>query len=532
MAFLRKTLALGPDRRGQLPVPLEEVRLRPSLLDDLQQAMFVEALGAEHVSLMAEDRVRHAGGKSTADLYRRRSGDALAAPDAVLSPASNDEVQKILQICVREGIAVVPFGGGTSVVGGVEPVRSASGGHRGTAVVALDLGRMATMLDFDPINRLATFQAGIRGPAIEAALAARGFTLGHLPQSHQQASLGGYLATRSAGQASTGYGRSDQLVRRLRLEAPRGSLELGGFAPATAAGPDLLGTVVGSEGTLGVITEATMAVVPRPERKRYGTWAFPDFERGAEALRRLVHSGITLPAVARLSDRDETESTLRLAGGAKVAGLRAYLALRGIRRPALALFVWEGESRATATARRKGAALLRAAGGVYLTAAPAQSWDEGRFHAPYLRDQLLNIGVLAETLETATSWDRLPALHHAVRQAIHDAISAGGQTGWVQAHVSHVYAGGASLYFTFLAGQEKDPLQQLQRIKAAASKAIVTERATITHHHAVGIDHAPYLAAEIGDLGVDVLRGIKAALDPTGIMNPGKLIPAMEEDQK
>ncbi|MBQ1444520.1 MAG: FAD-binding oxidoreductase [Renibacterium sp.] len=531
-AFLRTALELDSVARDHLPVRLDQVSLPESSLDESRLALFRDALGAEHVSTAAADRVLHAGGKSTPDLYRRRTGNAQAAPDAVLSPGSDQEIRKILEICVREHIAVTPFGGGTSVVGGVEPIRSAPNGQTFTAAVALDLGRMAQLLELDPVNRLATFQTGIRGPAIEAALAAHGFTLGHLPQSHQQATLGGYLATRSAGQASTGYGRSDALVRRLSLESPRGTLDLGGFAPATAAGPDLRSIVVGSEGTLGVITKATMAIVPQPEHKRHGAWAFADFESGTEALRALVQAGIPLPAVARLSDREETESTLRLAGGAKIAALRKYLALRGMPQPALALFVWEGGKAATAAARRQCAKLLRAAGAVYLSSAPATSWEHGRFSAPYLRDRLLDIGVLVETLETATSWDRLPALHEAVNQAILGAISDGGKSGWSQAHVSHVYPGGASLYFTFLAGQESDPLQQLQRIKAAASEAIVKERATITHHHAIGTDHAPYLAAEIGPLGVDVLRSIKAALDPTGIMNPGKLIPAMEEDQK
>lgn len=532
LEFLRKTLQLRSVERSWLPVPLDAVRLQASTLDERQIDLFSALLGRENVSTARADRVLHAGGKSTPDLYRRRTGDALGAPDAVLHPGSNDDVQGILALCAAEQIAVIPFGGGTSVVGGVEPLRSSPDGPAFNAAVTVDLGRMNAMVDIDPINRLASFQAGIRGPAIEAALSAHGFTLGHLPQSHQQATLGGYVATRSAGQASTGYGRSDELVRKLRLESPRGMLAVGGQAPASAAGPDLLGTVIGSEGTLGVITEATMAIVPKPEFRRYGAWAFASFEAGAAALRSVIQAGFAPPTVARLSDAEETESTLRLAGGGKISALRRYLAIRGMKQPALALFVWEGEQRPTAVARQKCAALLRAAGGVYITAAPALSWDKGRFGAPYLRDELLNRGILAETLETATSWSHLPALHRAVASAIHAAIADGGKTGWVQAHISHLYPDGASLYFTFLAGQESDPLQQLHRIKSAASEAIVAERATITHHHAVGTEHAPYLVAEIGELGVDVLRGIKTALDPSGIMNPGKLIPAMTEDRK
>lgn len=519
--FLRRTLGLSSVEPAHPPVHWPDVRVGPVGVDDEVLAELRAVCGAEHVSTDATERILHSGGKSTPDLLRRRGGDALDAPDAVVFPGSSEEVRELLTLCVRRLLAVVPFGGGTSVVGGVEPVRGPFAG-----IITLDLRRMNRLLHIDPLSRTATLEAGIRGPAIEAALAPHGFTLGHFPQSHQEATLGGYVATRSAGQASTGYGRSDDLVKQVHLETPAGPLDVGGHAPATAAGPRLVEVVVGSEGTLGVITSATVKISPAPVAKAYGSWSFPSFAAGADALRRLCQDGVRgdMPHVCRLSDSDETASTLQL-GGRKTAALSRYLAARRQNTPALALFVWEGDSRETRARKRRSARILRHAGGVPLGPMPAKAWEHGRFSGPYLRDELLTRGVYVETLETATMWSRLDDTYREVRRAILAALGESGGAGYVHTHLSHVYSDGASLYFTFLAGLEEDGLAQNARVKAAASRAIVAAGATITHHHAVGTDHAPYLAAEIGELGVRVLGSIKGELDPHGIMNPGKLLP-------
>ncbi|SEE98718.1 alkyldihydroxyacetonephosphate synthase [Arthrobacter alpinus] len=521
LAFLQRTLGLASVARDHSPVDLADVRVGPSTLSPELLAELGAITGPEHVSTEAAERILHAGGKSTPDLLRRRSGDALNAPDAVVFPGTSAEVGKLLALCVRRRLAVVAFGGGTSVVGGVEPLRG-----RFDGVITLDMRRMDRLLRLDPLSRTATFEAGIRGPAIEAALAPHGLTLGHFPQSHQEATLGGYMATRSAGQASTGYGRSDDLVKQVHLETPAGPFDAGSLAPGTAAGPKLLDVMVGSEGTLGVITSATVKVSPAPADKAYGAWSFPSFEAGAEAMRKLRHDGARgdMPHVCRLSDTDETASTFKL-GGWKTGALQRYLGLRGQGTSALALFVWEGERRAIRARRRRSARILRRAGGIPLGPLPGKSWEHGRFSGPYLRDELLTRGVYVETLETAATWSRLEDTYSSVRQAILDSLGEHGATAYVQTHVSHVYSDGASLYFTFLSGLEADGLAQNARVKEAASRAIVAAGATITHHHAVGTDHARYLGPEIGELGVKVLAGIKATLDPAGIMNPGKLIP-------
>lgn len=481
--------------------------LTPSRLDDDDLAAFAASVGAGHATRDDAARALHLGGKSTPDLLRRRLDDLQAAPDAVVSSASHDEVAAVIGTCRDRGIAVVPFGGGTSVVGGVDPE---TGPHR--AVIALDLSRTAALLDLDETSLLATFGAGTTGPQAEELLSARGLTLGHFPQSYEYASLGGYAATRSSGQASRGYGRFDDLVHALRVAAPAGELRLG-TAPASAAGPDLRQLVLGSEGAFGVITEVTVRVRPIPPATAYGAWTFPDFESGAAAFREATQRGIR-PTVLRLSDAAETR--VNAAMGGHLSRMRGCLAIA----------TFEGSTSAEARAAHDA---LDAVFSRHAAASrgedPARSWERGRFAAPALRDALMDIGVLAETLETATTWAQLPALKRAVTDALATTLEAGGTKPIVMCHISHVYPAGASLYFTVVAALADDPQTQWREAKDAASRAIGTAHGTITHHHAVGRDHRPYLEAEVGTLGIDILRAVKATLDPTGIMNPGALVP-------
>ena len=496
------------------PVALAEVSLSPSALSQELRSR-LEAIAP--VTDDREARIAHARGKSYRDLIRIRTGDASGAPDAVVLPTSPGQVEALLELCAQEGIAVVPFGGGTSVVGGVEPLRG-----RFEAVIALDLSGLDRLIHLDPISHTATLQPGLKGPQAEALLAERGYTLGHFPQSYELATIGGYAATRSAGQASTGYGRSDELVVALTVATPAGVLQLG-RAPRSAAGPDLRQLILGSEGAFGVITDVTMSIRPIPETKRYEAWFFPTFAAGLEALRHLEQERLA-PEVSRLSDEDETEANLALSGhGGGVAGL--YLKARRAR--AMAIFGWEGSPELVAARRRLGLKIIRKAGGVAAGTRAGSAWEAGRFGAPYLRDDLLDAGVLVETLETAASWRLLPRVREGVRQAVTQELAGASGDGpvLVGCHVSHLYPAGASLYFTVLApAAAKDPIGQWDAAKRAATAAIVAAGATVTHHHAVGIDHAPWLSAEIGDLGVEVLRAVKDRLDPAGVLNPGKLL--------
>jgi alkyldihydroxyacetonephosphate synthase len=474
----------------------------------------------EEASTDRLDRIRHAAGKSYPDLLRIRSGDASGAPDGVLYPESHDEVARLLAVCASEGVAVVPFGGGTSVVGGVEALRGPF-----EAVVAMDLERLDS-LTTDRTSLMGVFGAGLRGPHAETRLAARGLTLGHFPQSFEFATIGGYAATRSAGQASTGYGRFDKLVLGLRAATPAGEVVVEPF-PGTAAGPSLRELFVGSEGAFGVITEVTLALRPFPEERRYEGWSFKSFSDGIEAFRVLAQAHAA-PDVARLSDEDETQMALAMSSsGSLVERIgKGYLRARGHDGGCIVIAGYEGTPDDVARRARAGASLLRAAGGLSLGRRPGESWLRSRYHGPYLRDALLDRGVMVETLETAASWTRLRELHDAVAGALRQALAQRGTPPLVGAHVSHVYASGASLYFTWIARREIGAeLDQWRAAKSAAMDAILEHGGTITHHHAVGQDHAPYLSREVGETGVAALRAVKERLDPPGIMNPGKLLP-------
>ena len=504
--------ALGVEVSAAPELQPEQVQLRPSALTPEDLTALAGIVGDEYCRTPDQDRLLHAGGKSTLDLLRRKDTGVQDAPDAVLLPGGPDgeqAVAAILRYCSEHRIAVVPFGGGTSVVGGLDPL---TGGMR--AVVALDLRRFDQLIELDAVSGQAVLGAGLTGPAAERLLGEHGFSLGHFPQSFEYATLGGYAATRSSGQDSAGYGRFNDMVRGLRMITPVGTLDLG-RAPESAAGPDLRQLLIGSEGTFGVITQVRLRVHRVPDAVRYEAWSFPDFATGAAALRAVTQNA-TGPTVIRLSDEVETGinlATTEAIGGAQIAS------------GCLAITVFEG-TRAHAESRHaETSALLAAHGGTSLGEEPAQSWERGRFGAPYLRDSLLAAGALCETLETATDWSNVPTLKAAVTQALTDALAESGTPALVMCHISHVYPTGASLYFTIVAGQRGNPIEQWRTAKKAASNAIVAVGATITHHHAVGADHRPWMRDEVGDLGVQVLRAVKATLDPAGILNPGKLIP-------
>jgi alkyldihydroxyacetonephosphate synthase len=480
----------------------------------------VEAVNAASVLVAPEQRVRRAAGRSYPDLIRLRSGRVGGVPDAVVMPGTPEQVSALLEICSREKIAVVPFGGGTSVVGGVDPV---AGPHE--RVIALDLRRMRTV-EIDRISLTATLGPGLRGPEAEGAVRAQGLTIGHYPQSFEYATIGGFAATRSAGQASSGYGRFDEIVTSLAMVTPAGELRTRA-TPHTAAGPSLRELALGSEGVLGAITEVTVRVRPAPEARRYEAWMAPDFASGRELIRSLAQAD-ALPDVTRLSDEAETRVSLGLAGtsGFKRALLGAYLGLRRRRGGCLVICGWEGERESVDRRRALSARLLRRGGGAALGEAPGRAWERSRFEGPYLRDELMDLGYLVETLETAHTWSRLERLYRAVGEALESALRAQGTPGIVICHLSHAYRDGASLYFTLIARSRRgEELAQWRAVKAAACEAIVAARGTITHHHAIGRDHAPYMPAEVGETGLEALRAIKRRLDPAGIMNPGKLLP-------
>lgn len=498
-------MLLGRVRRPEPAATLAEVQLAPSRLSDEDHAALSAAVGRANVDDTAEARIRHAGGRSTPDLLRRRAA-RQDAPDAVVSPADHDEVRACLDVAVARGIAVIPFGGGTSVVGALDPQR---GAHH--AVVSLDLRRLSGVVRLDVISGEAVLAAGTTGPEAEALLSAHGLELGHYPQSFRYATIGGFAAARSSGQNSAGNGRFDAMVTGIRVATPTGDIDLG-RSPGSAAGPDLIRVFLGSEGIFGVITEVRVRVHPIPRERVFESWSFPDFASGAEGLRRVAQQG-NGPTVIRLSDEAETAVSLAQVG--KIG--------KALSKGASVVTVYEGDG--IDERRARASVQLAAAGGISAGEGAAEDWLKGRFDGPYLRDSLLDAGVFCETLETATTWSNLQRLRSAVEGALKGGFADAGAKSYVMCHVSHIYPTGASLYFTVLAGIRSDPLGVWEPVKSRVNDAIIASGGTISHHHAVGRDHAPWLREEIGETGIRILAAIKRELDPAGVLNPGAVIP-------
>jgi len=516
--LLRDEVGIADEPRR--PVELEQVTLPAPVLGRAALRGLTEAVGAARVLTDHQVRVVHAAGKSYPDLVRQRAGAPESAPDAVVFPESHDQIATLLAACARMRVAVVPFGGGTTVVGGVAPLRG-----RHNTVISLDLRHLRGLIAVDRESLVVRVAAGTRGPALEAELAAHRLTLGHFPQSFEYVTIGGCAATRSAGQASNGYGRIDELVCGLRLAAPAGDLDLHA-QPASAAGPDLGHLIVGSEGTLGVITEVSLHVRPRPAQTHYEAVFFETFEQGAQALR-LVAQERRAPDIARLSDEEETRLTMAMAGDGGLKGKvgRGYIRARGYTGGCLGIFGWEGGDDDVRQRSGDSIALLRRAGGLPLGGSPGRAWALGRFAAGYIRDEMLSLGVMVDTVETAGLWSGLLALRDLVGAALRQSLGDRGTHPLVMCHISHLYESGASLYFTVIARQQDGhEIEQWHAAKAAATDAIIAGGGTLTHHHGVGRDHAAWLDQEIGRTGADLLRAAKSRLDPAGVMNPGKLV--------
>ena len=474
------------------------------------------------LSLDPRDRLAHCRGQGLPDVIRLRSGLIPALPDGVCRPADGDAVAAVLDECGRAGVRVIPWGGGTSVTGGVNVVAD------GQPVLVMELERMTGLTRLDTVSGLATFSPGTTGPAVEAALEEHGLTLGHFPQSWELSTVGGWVATRSAGQESLGYGRIEDMVAGLELVAPAGRLRLPA-RPASAAGPDLRQLVLGSEGRLGVITEATLRVRARPATTTVEGALLPGLEAGLAAVRELVVSGVPL-TLLRLSDASETQMAMAigLAASAGAGLVRRYLALRGLGEEAcLLLYGSSGERASVRDVLHCGRATVRGHRGVVLGPRPGRHWLRDRFRHPYLRESLLDLGWATDTLETAAPWSAVASVREKLVAAISGALAGEGERVAVLCHVSHPYRDGASLYFTFFFRCAGDPAESIARwatIKRAATRALVDASVTLSHHHGVGQWHAPWFEREAGVLGRRLLATAAADMDPEGTLNPHVLL--------
>jgi alkyldihydroxyacetonephosphate synthase len=477
---------------------------------------------AQHPLVRTEalERLLHARGHSLPDWIELRYGRVESFPDGVAYPADSNEVASLINYAQQTGVKLIPYGGGTSVVGHINPPPGSP------PALIMDLSHLNQLIELDEISRLATFGAGVCGPDLEKQLNQRGYTLGHFPQSFELSTLGGWIATRSSGQQSYYYGRIEDLFSGGHIETPLGALDLPDL-PASAAGPDLRQVILGSEGRLGIITQANVRVRPLPESEAFYGIFFHTWEEGAQAVREIAQARLPI-SMARLSDPQETETTLRLSGKDSLVAL----AERGLgwlgyaeQRSLLVLGV-TGEKRLAKLALSQANEICRAHGGLFTGQTIGKTWRKSRFLTPYLRNTLWERGYAIDTLETALPWRQVLPARPAIQSAIRDALAREDERGLVFSHLSHVYRDGASIYTTYLFRRTANPRQTLERwqaMKAAASQVILAFGGTISHQHGVGRDHAPYLEAEKGPLGIKLIQSMAVALDPDGLMNPGKL---------
>ncbi|MCW2608571.1 MAG: linked oxidase domain protein [Frankiales bacterium] len=498
--------ALAPFVQQSTGVAVQEPQ-RPAALQELAPSRRLPDLPAPLRALASDapaDRLRHGLGRSYRDLVRGIGGEVPSPADLVLRPRDEADVVAVLDWAGSTGVPLVPFGGGSSVVGGVEPTGL-------DAPVSLDLGLLAGLVEVDATSRAVLLRAGTFGPAAEEALKPHGLTLRFYPQSFERSTVGGWVATRAAGHFSTRLTHVDDLVESVRAVTPSGTWESRRL-PGSGAGPSPDRLLLGSEGTLGVVTQAWLRAQPRPAHRWAATLAAPSFAAGAQAVRALVQAGLS-PATCRLVDPGESALTGTLATGEAAL----VLGLESLRVPLQA----EAEV-ALEVCRDAGLRVVEAGD----RGEAGQAWRSTFVRAPYLREQLVLLGVLVETFETACTWDRLDALVAGVTAAVTDALQRVCGGGAVTCRLTHVYPDGAAPYFTVLAPARRgSEVAQWDEVKAAASEALAAHGGTITHHHAVGRDHRPWYDAQRPEPFAVALRAAKAALDPAGVLNPGVLLP-------
>jgi alkyldihydroxyacetonephosphate synthase len=526
--FIERVLGLDVRRPGQSPLAFEDLEIPAVVLPAGLRSALADAAGAEHVSTDDHDRVVHARGKSLTDLMRQRRGDLGRLPDVVVRPAGEDEVAAVVGAALEHDAVVIPFGGGTSISGSLEAEPDET-----RPVISIDMSRMNRVLWVDAVSQLACVQAGAFGPDLESQLNARGWTCGHFPDSFTHSTLGGWIATRSSGMQSDRYGDIADLTRGLRVVTSSGILAVRPV-PSTSTGPSVREMVLGSEGRLGVITEATIHVrrVP-PERKILG-YLFPTWAAGLAAMRDIAASEAE-PSVTRVSDAPETAFSFATRTDptpldrVKSKALQAFLRRRGwdLEAMCLSFIGYEGSTSHVAAQRKLTERIVKRHGGLGIGSSPGELYDQKKFDTPYIRDFLLDRGVPADVSETSAPWSRLHTVYDNVMAAGHGAFDRLGVRGYLMCHLSHSYHAGACLYFTFALNPPPghDALEDYGVVKRAIQQAFVDSGATLSHHHAVGTEHAQWLEEDISAPGVAMLRALFHGTDPGANLNPGKIVP-------
>ena len=526
--FIAKVLGLDVRNVIQAPVRFEDLRIPDPIMPGALRSELERAVGADFVSADRLDRVVHARGKSLRDLVRQRRGDFGRVPDVVVRPGSEDEVTAVLQTAMSADAVIIPFGGGSSISGSLEAPATES-----RPVISVDLARLDKLLDIDGTSRLARVQAGVSGPYLEEQLAAQGYTFGHFPDSFTESTLGGWIATRSSGMQSDRYGDIADLTKGLRVVTPAGTLVTRPI-PAMSTGPSIREMIFGSEGRLGIITEATVHVRRIPERRTILGYLFPTFTDGLAAIHDIAESECSV-SVTRVSDPHETQFSFATRINPTVVDRLQSRALgiflerrRGydLDRMSLSFIGYEGSERHVSQQRRLAGKLVKRHGGLCIGTGPGALYDQKKFDTPHIRDFLLDRGALGDVSETAMPWSRLKAVYDAVGAAASGAFADVGVQGYLMCHLSHSYHAGACLYFTFAFRPTRggEMLSEYDVVKSAIQQAFVDNGATVSHHHAVGTEHARWLEQDVSAPGVAMLDALFRGTDPGRHLNPGKIV--------
>ena len=521
---------LGVDEiRWEKPVAFEDVALPEQKNNEAFLAAIQAGLGHGQVVDDKKSRLVHAAGKSFRDLWLMRHGQVQFAPDCVVYPDTEEDVALVVRAAHEHGVVLVPFGGGSNIAGCLVP--SDRGGRM---VVSLDMCRMHRVLEVDRYSLAARIQPGVYGQHLEDQLAEHGVTLGHFPDSFLHSTLGGWVATRSAGMQSDIYGKIEDMVISLRMVTPSGTI-ITRTVPKSSNGIDIKHLCIGSEGILGVITEVVVQVHHKPEKEDWYGWLFPDFKSGLDAIHE-CHRGDCMPTVTRLNDPKKTALSFAFKHpktGIKDKIAKAFKWYIGnvkkidFNQCCLMVVKYEGTPQAFNRIKNRVTAIYKKHRGVCLGAEPGRSFAKVKFDFPHLRDYVMDRSIMADVSETATTWDNLRTLHESGLADVEQAIKDTGVDAWVGCHLSHSYRTGASLYFTFGCLQrEGREIEQYLYVKKAAEDAFMKNGGTLSHHHAVGTEHLPWVEEDLSPTGLKAVKALKAGLDPNDIMNPGKIIPS------
>jgi alkyldihydroxyacetonephosphate synthase len=529
--WIVKKLGITSDSPMALPVNLSSIQLAPSRASAELLAELHHILRPEQITLDPLERLLHSYGKSFPDLFRVRNGVVKRAPDAVLLPESHEQAEALVKLAHQHNFCLIPFGGGTNIVGGINPQADDS-----RPMMTLSLRNMNRLISLDTESRTATIQAGALGPKLEADLAEQGYSLGHYPDSFEYSTLGGWLATRSAGMQSDAYGKIEDMVVSIKMVTPSGTI-ITKAVPASSTGPDLNRIMVGSEGILGVITEATMRVHKIPVLKDYRGYLFKNFEDGVRGIQECLERGF-VPSMVRFQDSGESELAFNMK--APKHGLerwvqslvKRWLKSRGYTEPCILIVGFEGEEESIRATRRFASEILKRHGGFSLGKSVGDTWSRDKFNIPYLRDYVMDYGCMADVAETSTIWSNVLPLYAGTIEAVKERFGQDDGTGYIGCHISHTYQTGACLYFTFAARQPKGKeIEHYYEYKRLVTDTIMRLGGTLSHHHAVGIEHRPWMEQEVSPAGLQALHALKNSLDPKHVLNPGKLLPDTIENR-